>query len=94
MSSASPATPDVFVPLRGPAAPVAAPFSALAVKVLPQGAAQPAFQPVPSRSAEPSQQSSAACGEPVVTLQRDGDIVARIRIQCGCGRVLDLDCSY
>jgi len=35
-----------------------------------------------------------ACSKPVVTLQRDGEIVSGIRIQCGCGQVIDLTCVY
>ena len=33
-------------------------------------------------------------GEPTVTFERDGDRVARIRIQCPCGNVLELACDY
>jgi hypothetical protein len=32
--------------------------------------------------------------EPQVMLQRDGDRVTNIRIQCGCGQVMDLACDY
>jgi hypothetical protein len=34
------------------------------------------------------------CSQPVVTLQRNGDVVSAIRIQCGCGQVFDLACVY
>jgi len=27
-------------------------------------------------------------------LRRDGDVVTGIRVQCGCGRVLELNCVY
>lgn len=33
-------------------------------------------------------------GEPRVTVQRDGDRVTHLRIQCSCGQVLDLACVY
>ena len=33
-------------------------------------------------------------GKPVVTLQRDGEKVTGIRIECSCGQVIDLGCSY
>jgi len=33
-------------------------------------------------------------GEPRVTLQRDGDRVTHIRIQCTCGLIMDLACIY
>ncbi len=32
--------------------------------------------------------------EPRVTLQRDGERVSSIRIQCGCGQVIELACVY
>jgi len=35
-----------------------------------------------------------ACSKPVVTLQRNGEIVSGIRIQCGCGQVVELACAY
>jgi hypothetical protein len=35
-----------------------------------------------------------ACSKPVITLRRNGDVVAGIRIQCGCGQVVDLSCVY
>lgn len=36
---------------------------------------------------------NATC-EPRVTLQRDGDRVAGIRVECSCGQVIDLACVY
>lgn len=32
--------------------------------------------------------------EPRVSVQRDGDRVSSIRIQCSCGQVIDLACVY
>ena len=32
--------------------------------------------------------------KPKVSLQRDGDRVTQIRIQCVCGQVIELDCLY
>ncbi|HEX4266125.1 MAG TPA: hypothetical protein VH597_17445 [Verrucomicrobiae bacterium] len=32
--------------------------------------------------------------EPRVTVQRDGDRVTAIHIQCSCGKVIDLACVY
>jgi len=73
---------DVFVPLARPAA--AAPktngFAALGLKVVPQPANQ---------SAAPQ-----SCGEPVLTLQRDGDKITSIHVECSCGQVFDLACEY
>ena len=60
-----------------------------------------------TRSEEPSAQfrllnththaqvaASNAIAQPVVTLQREGDRVTQIRIQCVCGQVIDLECVY
>ena len=33
-------------------------------------------------------------GEPSVTLERDGERVTRIKVQCSCGQVLELACDY
>jgi hypothetical protein len=33
-------------------------------------------------------------GEPRVTVQRDGDRVTHLRIQCPCGMIMDLACVY
>lgn len=33
-------------------------------------------------------------GEPCVTVQRDGDRVTHLRIQCTCGMIMDLACVY
>jgi hypothetical protein len=32
--------------------------------------------------------------EPSVTLQRDGERISAIRVQCGCGQVIELACIY
>jgi len=40
---------------------------------------------------EPAQDSNC---RPTVTLERDGDNVRQIRIQCTCGDVIELDCAY
>ncbi|HEX4343238.1 MAG TPA: hypothetical protein VH255_07595 [Verrucomicrobiae bacterium] len=32
--------------------------------------------------------------QPRIAVQRDGDRVASIRIQCSCGQVMDLGCVY
>ena len=37
---------------------------------------------------------AANCSKPAVTLQRNGDQVTSIRIQCGCGQVIELNCEY
>jgi len=64
----------------------------LQLKVLPQAEAAAIFQPMPA-SGKP-EQSGKACGLPSVTLQRQGEVVSGIRIECGCGQVIELACAY
>ncbi|MGA2245141.1 MAG: hypothetical protein ABSH48_09095 [Verrucomicrobiota bacterium] len=33
-------------------------------------------------------------GEPRVSVQRDGDRITHLRIQCSCGQIIDLACVY
>jgi hypothetical protein len=48
----------------------------------------------PSAAPPGAEGGSEACSKPVVTLQRNGEVVSGIRIQCGCGQVVDLACVY
>jgi hypothetical protein len=47
-------------------------------------AAAPAAPPPPPQN----------CPPPKVTLQRQGEVVSAIRIQCSCGQVIELSCLY
>jgi len=47
------------------------------------------FQPLGHASGQAGHQH-----EPRVTLQHDGERVSSIRIQCGCGQVIELACVY
>jgi hypothetical protein len=71
------------------------------VTVLPQAGPTRPFHAMESVGAPTSgggaagrtQASGAGC-EPVISVQRDGDRIASIRIQCACGQVIDLACLY
>lgn len=79
---------EAFVPLVPSAArPHEAAFTALSVNHLATGGAHPI-----SATATPG--GADACSKPVVTLQRKGDVVSGIRIQCGCGQVIELTLAY
>jgi hypothetical protein len=52
-----------------------------------------AFHPLTQTPAPPPTGPSGH-GEPTVTLERDGDRVARIKIRCPCGNVFELACDY
>lgn len=82
---------QTFVPLStAPAAP--RDRAEFKVTVLKQGQeSEPAFQAL-GRPAG-AVHGSSAC-EPQVTLQREGDRVSTIRIQCTCGQVIELACDY
>jgi len=85
---------ESFVPLT--AAPAPGDRADYRVTVVSQnGQAQP-FQALQTAHA-PAPASPAAVPnscEPRVSVQREGDRVMSIRIQCSCGQVLDLACVY
>jgi hypothetical protein len=86
---------ESFVPLTAaPAPPSAREF---AVTVTPSGTpkAEKNFQSLePLRPATPVNPSENKTCEPRVTVQRDGNRVTHLRIQCTCGQVMDLACLY
>ena len=51
------------------------------------------FRPI-TAGAAPSSAPALVTGEPKVTLERDGDRITCIKIQCGCGHVIELACAY
>jgi hypothetical protein len=51
------------------------------------------FKPLPSPGNAPAAPGNCAA-QPAVTLQRKGDVVTSIRVQCACGQVLDINCQY
>lgn len=48
----------------------------------------------PTSAAAHQHSGSEASAKPVVTLQRTGDKITSIRIECICGQIIDLNCSY
>jgi hypothetical protein len=64
--------------------------SGFRVTVVKEGGDLQSFQPL-GRAGKAH--SGGQC-EPSVTLQRDGDRVSAIRIQCSCGQVVELACVY
>lgn len=89
---------DTFVPM-GPAilSSRGNEFTPLPFKPAPFAAAKPAppangHASATAPSASPSQPHN--CPPPKVTLQKQGEVVTGIRIQCGCGQVIELSCVY
>ncbi len=58
------------------------------LKVCSEPAANQSFAPFRPASGPPAHSALA----PAITLQREGDRVKRITIQCGCGQVIELEC--
>jgi len=86
---------EPFVPLTTTQAP---PGVAPDFRVLVAGNPERAQAFRPQAAASPSPGSGAATAnhacEPRVSLQRDGDRVVGIHIQCACGQAIDLACAY
>lgn len=80
---------DTFIPLvSANSATREASFFSLHLKTSPPAAGRTG---VPAGALLPG---TGACAKPVVTLQRNGEVVSSIRIQCGCGEVIELNCVY
>lgn len=78
-----------FVPFGRSATPTA-PQDGFRVKVLTQAPSKAAFSPA-NPAAGPT---TTPTREPQITLERDGDRVTLIRIQCSCGQLIELGCVY
>ena len=65
------------------------------VTVIPQaGPAQPFQTLEQTASAAPEIAAGKKNCEPRLSLQRDGERITNIRIQCSCGQTMDLACVY
>jgi hypothetical protein len=86
---------ESFVPLTAAAA--SAQDQEFKVAVIPVQAQSKPFHTLQHVSPETSSAEAAdkkkLC-EPKVSVQRDGDRVSSIRIQCTCGQVMDIACTY
>jgi len=92
----TPLRTDSFVPLT-PALP-SGERQDFRVTVLSGAANTQAFEPVHARAssqpgAAPPAPHTPACG-PRISVQREGDRVSSIQIQCSCGQTIDLACIY
>lgn len=96
--------PDPFVPLTAvPASPSPREFRVAVLnrhdheggdgKVVQSGAFQ-TLDNAKSVGASLAAAGEKKVGEPRVTVQRDGDRITHLRIQCSCGQVIDLACVY
>lgn len=90
---------QAFVPLVPGALRAAEPSGSTRLKAVSSGPVQPLFQLATPASRLNDTNASAtnghtAHGEPKITLERQGEIVTHIRVQCGCGQVIELKCEY
>jgi hypothetical protein len=85
---------ESFVPLTAaPAPPAAREFRVAVLNGQDAGKKSTFHSLEPLRPATGSGAEKKIC-EPRVTVQRDGDRVTHLRIQCTCGQIMDLACIY
>lgn len=95
MSNAAVAS-EAFVPFApGTLASARASGGTANLKVMPKDSAVQAFSPLQaSPSAHQHGAGGSAAGQPTLTLQREGDKITGIRVECACGQVIEFACSY
>jgi hypothetical protein len=93
-----------FIPLVTGASVATAPLASVRLK--PISAEPKTFQPASSANlptapkANPESAASAAPaphiahGPPKVTVERQGETITHIRVECSCGQVTELKCEY
>lgn len=94
MSNAALAT-EPFVPFGpGTLAGAKSAGGAASLKVVSKETAQTfsPFQPTPGGHVHGA--VLAGSGQPAITLQKEGDKIVGIRVECACGQVIELACSY
>jgi hypothetical protein len=92
----TPAQTEPFVPLTT-AAPKSGERQEYSVTVLAQSERTQAFKLLEAAPAASMSGATVRYGkstDPRVSLEREGDHVKSIHIQCGCGQVIDLACVY
>ena len=86
---------EAFVPLT--TVPTAGENLEFRVTVIPQAEQAQPFQTleqVASAATETLTPIGRKNCEPRLSLQRDGERITNIRIQCSCGQIMDLACAY
>jgi hypothetical protein len=87
----TPTQTDSFVPLTTSAPPSPGKRTEFKATVMSQPGETQKFQSIAMAT---STTAAAAKCEPRVNVQRDGNRVAGIQIQCSCGEVIELACVY
>jgi hypothetical protein len=86
---------ELFVPLVSAAPNASSDRANFQATIVSQPGQAQKFQAAESsHSASPAPAARNSQCEPRVNIQRDGDRVTGIHIQCSCGQVIDLACVY
>jgi hypothetical protein len=94
MSAKPLAISEEFIPFGPPfIASQEPPLTSQKLEALPQASAEPAFEAWMPATVSASR-SPEVCPTPTITLERKDDLVSNIRIQCGCGKVIELTCLH
>lgn len=64
------------------------------ITIIPQGEQAQSFQSLQNSGPAIGGQVHKKHGEPTLSVQRDNGRVTHIKIQCGCGQTIDLECVY
>ena len=83
---------ESFTPLT--AAPETREPREFRAKIVPQAESAKPFQLLEARAAAAPVSGGKKICEPRVSVQRDGDRVTNIRVECTCGQVMDVACVY
>jgi hypothetical protein len=83
---------EPFVPLAKAPSKTGPAGESFRLTVLPQSQLAAPFLAVQPGS--PGASASPCAKEPQITLERNGDCITRIKIQCTCGQILELNCTY
>jgi hypothetical protein len=83
---------DAFVPFSKNRGKPGAGADSFRLTIIPHSQPAAAFQPLttPTSITPPSTGTK----EPQVTIEREGDRITRIKIQCSCGQLIELNCAY
>ena len=71
-------------------------FQAVSLQSLPRAimTQNQSSESAPSAMSNASQAATHSASSPKVTLEREGDRITRIEIQCTCGQIIELQCLY
>jgi len=83
---------DAFVPFAKSRLKPGGAADGFRLTIIPQSQQTAPCQPATTAPAAAT--ASHGIKEPQVTVERDGDRITRIKIQCSCGEVLELNCTY